>query len=169
MTVAGLSPSLIVVGSAFAAMCLPCGSIGGAVAAELIMRGPSVVTTEFHGVDRPQHLPRSQRLIMSNGDRRGTTVQWTVGPFVHARDNRFVVDSRLQITASQGPNPVVVVIVAQDETHIAHGDRLATVSAGVVRPGVSGIDLQVSFLASDASTLAAGIYSTRVVETITGN
>ncbi|MBC8115498.1 MAG: hypothetical protein H7062_14025 [Candidatus Saccharimonas sp.] len=169
MTVARSSPNLIVGVLTVLGICLPGRSACVAHGAELILRGPIVVTTEFHGEDRPLNLPRTRRLILSQGDRRGTTVQWTAGPFVHSRDNRFVVDSRLQVVASQGRNAAVVVLVAQDETHVTHGDRLANVSAGVVRPGVSGIELQVSFLARDASVLASGVYSTRVVGTITGH
>jgi len=169
MTVVRSSPNLIVGALTVLGICLPGQGVGAAHGADLILQGPSVITTEFHGEDRPLDLPRTRRLILSQGDRRGTTVQWTAGPFVHSRDNHFVADSRLQIAASQGGNSAVAILVAQDETHVEHGDRLATVSAGVVRPGISGIEMQVSFLARDASVLASGVYSTRVVGTITGH
>ena len=169
MTVARSSPNLIAAALTVLGICLPGQGACVAHGADLILQGPSVVATEFHGDDRPQDLPRTRRLILSHGDRRGTTVQWTAGPFVHSRDARFVVDSRLQVVASQGKNSAVAILVAQDETHVTHGDRLATVSVGVVRPGASGIEMQVSFLARDASVLASGVYTSRVVGTITGH
>ena len=140
-----------------------------AAGAELILRGPSMISTQFHGEDREQNLPSTSRFVVSQGDSRGTTIQWSAGPFVHQRDPRFVVDSRLQIATTVARNASVALLVPRDETHLIHGDRVATVSAAVINPGITGIELQVSFLAADASRLASGVYSARVVGTITSH
>ncbi len=160
------SPVLIVALSILIGIGLQVGGV--ALSADLLIPGRAVLEAEFRGDDLTVVLPRSMMLVQSRGDRLGTTVQLAAGPFVHTRNNNLMVDSRLQIAAASERNAAVVILVPQDETHWAQGDRLAVVSAGVIGPGTTGIEIQVSFLAKEASTLASGVYSTRVVGTITG-
>jgi len=169
MTCSRTSSGLVVSATLAAMVCLLDRSSRPVMAGDLKLLGPSEITTEFHGEDRPLALPRTRRLILSDGDRLGATAHWSAGPFVHNRDRRFVADIRLELGAVNGRNGAVSVLVARDETNVTAGDRQAAVSAALVRPGISGIELQVSFVPRDASTLASGIYTSRVVGTITGN
>jgi hypothetical protein len=168
MTIVRSPRNLIAGALTLAGLWLPLGRDGVARGADLVLQGPPVVTGTFHGGDHPLDLPRTRQMVLSLGDRRGTMVQWTAGPFVHAHDSRYAADSRLEIGTAHARDSAVVVLVPHDETHVAHGDRIATVSAAVVRPGISAVELQVGFLPRDASLLASGVYSTRVVGTITG-
>ena len=145
-----------------------------AFGADLILQGPAKITAEFSGTDEPFLLPPTRWIVFSRSAPRGTLIQWTAAPFVHSRDDRFAVDSRLQIAAvrrglGRQSNSPIGVIVPQDETIFRAGDRSATVTAILLQPGFGGVDLQVAFVPRDASTVAAGEYVLRVVGTVTGN
>jgi len=97
----------------------------------------------------------------------GAAVVMNMGPFVHTTDASYSRNGQMDLAlVSSDSTAAWGVDVASDDT-ITTGT--ATVNASSSGPGSGQLGLSVTFLETDASTLAAGDYVATVTGTITNN
>ena len=133
---------------------------------------------EIRSADRDQELIHDLRSqsqtfqevrwdIHNSLDPRGVAIIWTIDAFeLSGGRNKDLADVAVALRVQQAVPPRAWSIAqASDQTHVAMGDRSATVSAVCTGHGQASMGLLVSFHTS--SMPAAGRYRTRLVGTMT--
>lgn len=145
------------------------GGFGGTACAQSII-APAAQGFTHDTTDSDQPFSEVTWQLVSGADVDGYVTQLSCGPFVHATAGSFKADSKLviRILSSSG-SANWTVTAANDQTDYGTGDETAVVSAQSSAVGDGEVGLTVTFLDSDFSRLAAGVYNMTVTGTITAN
>ncbi len=119
--------------------------------------------------DGPQSFAPVRWDINNAALRDGCTVQWTAAAFNHetVKNQRADCQITLQLAKSTRESRWKVTSAA-DATDVATGRDTATVSLTANGRGHASVELQIRFVGSNVSELAAGRYRTTLTGTITG-
>jgi hypothetical protein len=134
----------------------------------LTITAPSASTSLDHNLTAtPQAFPAQVWAVRGNL-RTGVVVNFaTASPFVHTADSNFKRNAKLDLAVGSSEGPANWTIdKSSDSTAFATGDSDAQVSVSSNGVGRAELNLTVSFLTDDLSTLAEGNYATTVVGTI---
>lgn len=133
--------------------------------------GPTAPLAVFHdGTSNDNVFPAAVWSCIAN-DADGSVVTFsTLTGMVHTALPAVARDVRLDLAVSSADaGSGWATTVASDQTDITNvvPDLVATVQAESTGPGNATLDLTVTFVTDDFSTLVPGIYCTTVVATIT--
>ena len=128
---------------------------------------PSAVAITHNETDAPQAFP-SQAWAVKGNSLNGVNVSFaTVSPFVHATDNTFKRNAKLDLAVGTVTGPAAWTIgVATDSTNYVNNDGVAQVTASSNGVGRANMNLTVSFITEEYGVFAAGDYLTTVTGTI---
>ena len=138
----------------------------------LTITAPSAATKTHDGTDANQVFPAAAWLITQN-QIAGATCSFSVSaPFVNGSSALKKRDCKLSLALGTVEAAAGwTVTVANDQTDYANiiPDNSATVTALSTGAGIATLNLTVTFLDTDYSTIPAGAYSTTVTGTLTAN
>jgi hypothetical protein len=140
------------------------------VPAVLTVSGPNDVSLTHDKSDANQAFA-AQPWTASSNSGAGATINFSTNQaFTHVSDSSFKRDAKLDLAITSSDAPASwSVTTATDQTNHAGADEVATVQAASTAPGDVALNLTVTFLTSDFSTLLQGDYTTTVTATITAN
>lgn len=128
------------------------------------------VTITHDGTDANNAFAVQTWSITQNPVNGATAVFSTNQVFTHATAPAFKRDVRLNLAVNASDAAAGWTVgTAADTTNFGTSDEVATVQASSTAPGDATLNLTVTFLTVDFSTLAQGDYSLTVTGTLTAN
>jgi hypothetical protein len=137
------------------------------VPASVSIVAPAAATLTHNETDAPQAFP-AQAWTVKGNSLNGVNVTFsTTSPFVHATDNTFKRNAKLDLAVGTIQGPAAwTVAVASDTTNYTNNDGIAQVTASSNGVGRANMNLTVSFITEEYGVFAAGDYLTTVTGTI---
>ena len=128
---------------------------------------PMAVSLTHNETDAPQTFP-AQAWAVKGNSLNGVNVSFaTTEPFVHALDNTFKRNAKLDLAVGTVAGPASWTVgVASDTTNYVNNDGVAQVTASSNGVGRANMNLTVSFITEEYGIFAAGDYLTTVTGTI---
>jgi hypothetical protein len=138
------------------------------VPVSISITAPSAASLTHDETDNPQAFPAQTWTVRGNNSTGVTVTFATAQPFVHATNNTFKRNARLELALGtvQGPASWTVTTAA-DETNYTSNDNVAQVAAESNGVGRANFNLTVKFMTEEFGVFAAGAYSTTVTGTVT--
>ena len=141
------------------------------VPAVLTVTAPAASVSLTHSQTDGNQAFAAQRWTMAQNAALGASITFSTNQaFTHATATTFKRNAKLDLALfSSDAGSGWAVTTATDQTDYANviSDGVATVSATAIAPGDAALDLTVTFVTTDFSTLASGNYSTTVTGTLT--
>lgn len=141
------------------------------VPAVLTITPPVATVTITHDESDNNQAFAAQQWVAAQNSANGATISFATNQaFTHASNASHKRNAKLDLALfSSDAAASWSVSTASDQTDHAGGDGVATVQAASTAPGDARLNLTVTFLTSDFSTLLQGNYTTTVTATITAN
>jgi hypothetical protein len=137
------------------------------VPSSISITAPTAASITHDQTDNPQAFPAQTWLVKGN-NLAGVNVTFETGSaFVHATDNSFKRNAKLDLAVGTTQGPATWTVgTATDTTNYASNDGVAQVTASSNGVGRANLNLTVSFLTEEFGTFAAGNYVTTVTGTV---
>ncbi len=137
------------------------------VPTSISITAPTAASITHDESNNPQAFP-AQTWAVKGNVRSGVTVSFaTSQPFVHAEDNTFKRNARLELALGTVAGPATWnVTTAADQTDYVNNDGIAQVNAESSGVGRANFNLTVKFITEEYGVFAAGNYVTTVTGTV---
>lgn len=137
------------------------------VPSSISIEAPAAVSLTHDETNNPQAFPAQSWTVKGN-TLNGLTVAFaTAQPFVHATNNTFKRNARLELALGGVQGPAAwTVTTAADQTDYVANDNVAQVAAESNGVGRATFNLTVKFLTEEFGVFASGNYSTTVTGTV---
>jgi hypothetical protein len=139
----------------------------------LTIVAPAASVGITHDATNGNQIFAAQRWLVTQNAAAGAAVTFSTNQaFTNTVSSSFKRDAKLDLAVfSSDSGSGWAVTTATDQTDYANitPDGVATVAAAATAPGDASLDLTVTFITTDFSTLASGAYATTVTGTITAN
>lgn len=128
---------------------------------------PAPATLTHNETDAPQAFPVQAWTVKGNSLTGVNVTFSTTTPFVHATDDTFKRNAKLDLAVGTIQGPAAWTVgVASDSTNYINNDGIAQVTASSNGVGRASMNLTVSFITEEYGVFAAGNYLTTVTGTI---